>query len=162
MTFPQDMPATVSRDLSVIIQAELDKEHSDEPAMLGYVLEKMYDGLVEELIEQGRLDPAVRDEVFAEMKDLVERYGGDVLAIDFMKYRSSDNLATVIQVELDYRDSDQPPTLGTVLESITSGRVAQLVASGDIDIDDDDTVISEVQSLILQHGENAPAEEFLP
>ncbi|UCE89457.1 MAG: hypothetical protein JSW10_01030, partial [Pseudomonadota bacterium] len=64
--------------------------------------------------------------------------------------------------ELDNHADDDPPTLGTVRDSMNGGLVANLVGVGAIDADDDDTLLGEIMRLIRKHGQNAPAEEFLP
>ena len=67
----------------------------------------------------------------------------------------------VIEAIQDNSDAESPPTLETVRDLINQGVVAQLVAHGDIDPDEDETLLAEIERLISIHGEKALAEEFL-
>lgn len=162
MGIDPDLASSVSADLAVVIQGRIDRQQDDGAATLGSVLEAMYKGLVRELVANGRLDADLDGALFDEIKQLIEQYGGDAPAFEFMKLRAGDTLAVVIQAELDNRADDNPPTLGSVRDSIQRGLVANLVGSGAIDADDDDTLPTELARLIRTHGEDAPAEEFLP
>lgn len=157
-----DVPGTVSENLHTVIAFELNNPEGEQPPTLGTVLTSMNKGLVSRLIENGKIPRGDDYTIFEEIRTLIERHGEDALAQDFMRYRASENLAAILQHELDNRESSQPPTLGTVLESMKGGVIAQLIATGEIDPDEDDTLLSEIQWMIDRYGEGAPAEEFLP
>ena len=162
MGIDPDLSSGVSADLAVVIETEIDRRQDDGPATIGIVLESMYKGLVRELVASGQIDADQDGSLFGEIKSLIEQFGGDALAIDFAKLRASDPLAVVIQAELDNHAENDPPTLGTVRDSMHGGLVANLVGAGAIDPDDDETLLGEITRLIRKHGQDAPAEEFLP
>ena len=163
MTIETDVSGIVSENLAAVIESELNNPDNEQAPRLGTILNAINHGIVHRLIDDKLLDiDKADDSILLEIKTLIESYGPDRPAQDFIRYRSSENLATVIQAVLDKYDGDQPPTLGVVLESMNQGLVAELVGIGDIDADEDETLFSEIQRLIRSHGEDAPAEQLLP
>ncbi len=59
------------------------------------------------------------------------------------------------------RDQENPPTLETVKDAMTSGLLASLVGAGVLDEDEDDVLLAEIDALIDRHGADALAEEFI-
>lgn len=163
MVFETDVSGTVSENLATVIDAELKNPDNEQPPRLGSVLDSINHGITHRLIETGLLDVAEGDDsILLEIKSLIETYGADKLAQYFIRYRTSENLANVIHAVLDKCEGDQPPTLATVLELMNQGLVANLVGTGDIDPDEDETLFAEMQRLIRDNGEDAPAEDLLP
>jgi len=56
---------------------------------------------------------------------------------------------------------ENPPTLATVRDALLNGLGARLVGDGDLEDDEDDTLLSEIDALIEQLGEDTLAEELL-
>ncbi len=162
MSFEIDVAGTVSGGLATVIDAELNNTSAPDPVTLGAVRDSMRGGLVAELIQSDVLPSDEDDTIFAEIETLIETYGDERPAQDFVRYRVSEDLAVVFQSALDSHAGDQPPTLGSMREAINAGLVANLVGIGDIDPDEDETLLAELQRLIVLNGEDAPAEEFLP
>ncbi|NIP73368.1 MAG: hypothetical protein GWO16_10225 [Gammaproteobacteria bacterium] len=162
MGFEIDVPGAVSDDLHTVIAFELNNPDARRPPTLGSVRQAMDEGVVGRLIQRGDIGADQERGLFDEIEALIEQYGPDVLAQDFMRYRAGDTLATVIQAELNREDRDQPPTLRTVAEAVQAGLVARLVAAGEIDPDEDETLTAEIDWMIRRYGPDAPAEEFLP
>lgn len=162
MTFKIDVTGNISPSLARVIDAEIKDRVGRNPPTLRVVLKAMNEGLVDRLIREGTIDADERENLFSEINALIEGYGGETLAQSFMKYRASENLAIVIQAEIDNPDAIQPVTLGSVLEAMRQGLVATLVGRGDIDPDEDETLVAEIEQLIKMNGPNALAEEFLP
>ena len=163
MTLEIDIPGTVSENLAAVIEAVVNHPDNEQPPRLGAVLNAINHGIVHHLVEGRVLDVEEGDDsILLEIKDLIESFGADQLALNFIRYRASGNLAIVINALLDQHEDDQPATLAMVLEEMNQGLVSHLVGIGDIDPDEDETLFSEIQRLIRSHGENAPAEDFLP
>ncbi len=162
MGVEKDLAGSVSGDLATVIESEMNNMDGVQPPTLGSVLDSMNRGLVAAFIESGRIEADKDDAIFTEIKDLIEAYGEDALAQRFIRYRTSDNLAVVIQAVMDSHEDDEPSTLGSVLDSMNQGLVASLVGIGEIDPDDDETLFSEIQGLINKHGENTLVEDLLP
>ena len=163
-----ELPGSISLNLAAVIESELEDPEVTEPVTLGSVLAAMDRGVVERLIAQGRIEAdenallSESDSVNEELRALIEDFGADQPAEDFLRYRASEDLAVVIEADLDQHDGDQPPTLGSVLDSMTSGLLAELEGVGDFTSDEEQALIAEIQRLIRKHGEDAPAEDFLP
>ena len=56
---------------------------------------------------------------------------------------------------------ENPPTLSTVRDAILAGLGARLVGDGELEDDEDDTLLTEIDALIEQFGEDTLAEELL-
>ncbi|HEY4759550.1 MAG TPA: hypothetical protein VIH42_03120 [Thermoguttaceae bacterium] len=55
-----------------------------------------------------------------------------------------------------------PRNLARAREATNQGLVAEVVGSGDIDPDEDETPMAEIDRLINRYGENILAEDVLP
>ena len=97
----------------------------------------------------------------AEIDRLIEEYGADVLASDFVVAKASEALSRVIQTLMDETDEPQAPTLGMVRAAMIDGLTARLIGEGAIDDEDDVALQSEIEALIERHGETSLAEHFL-
>ncbi|HIE55724.1 MAG TPA: hypothetical protein EYP90_11180 [Chromatiaceae bacterium] len=161
MSIEIDVSGSISENLANFIQSEMQRETSVQPPTLGSVLASMEGGSLDRLIEKGRIDRHDKDDIFVELRNLIEEYGDDALAQRFIRYRAGSNLAMVIEALLDSSDAESPPTLGTVRDSINQGLVTQIIARGDIDPDEDETLLAELERLISIHGEEALAEEYV-
>jgi hypothetical protein len=162
MSIAKELPGLISESLAAVIEAELNNLDDEQPATLGSVQESMMRGLAAILVAHARIPAEDEELVFAEMRNLIEEFGEDALAQNFISFRTSDDLATVIKAVLDSHGGDQAPTLATVRDAMNEGLVAHLVGMGEIDPDDDDVLPTEIERLIAHHGENEPAEDFLP
>lgn len=156
-----DPASNVSRELVTVIESEIKRPDHYHPPTLGSVLESMYRGLYQELASTNRIDPDVEQSILDELKALVEDFGGDAPAEEFMHFDASPELAAVIENILDQSDPDQPPTLVTVRDALAQGLGASLTGNGVLDQDEDDTLLIEVDELIDMHGADTPAEFFL-
>ena len=96
----------------------------------------------------------LRDEIDA----LIEEYGGDALAVRFMRPGASELLGRLIEAGLDELGT---PSVDELFQAAESGLLARLIGQGEIDDDESQTVIAELKNLIDRHGEDALAEDFL-
>lgn len=163
MTLPSDTQETVSRELSIVIQAVIDNYEAQGhgPATLGSVRAAMNGGMVQSLIDEGRVKAEDEPGLLAEMGSLIESYGEGPLADRFTRPRASEDLSTVIEALLDQTDEGPPPTLAGVRDAMNGGLLAKLVGHGELDSDDEQTLIEEIEELIEIHGPGALAEELL-
>jgi len=161
MTIEIDVSGSISENLVKVIESEMRSETGVQPPTLGSVFTSMDEGALDRLIEIEVINQHDKDEILEELRDLIEEYGDDTLTQQFMRYRAGGNLSMVIEAIQDNSDAESPPTLETIRDSINQGVVAQLVAHGDIDPDEDETLLAEIEHLISIHGEKALAEEFL-
>ncbi len=156
-----DVSTRVSSMLSTVIEAVLNAVEDEEVVTLAMVRFAIARGLVADLIDAGRLPPGSDYALSLELDHLIEEYGEDMPALDFEAVEASEALSRVIQAELDGQDEPAIPTLGSVHESMLHGLTARLVGDGDIDPDDEQTLLAEIEALVARFGADAPAEHYL-
>lgn len=93
--------------------------------------------------------------------DVIKAFGGTVLAVDFTQINAREPLSRAIDRLVNDENSENPPTLATVRNSLLGGLGARLVGDGALEDDEDDTWLPEIESLIERFGADMSAEEFL-
>lgn len=163
MTLPADIQETVSRELSTVIEAVMDdyEDQGRAPATLGAVRAAMGGGILERLAADARVQLEDKSNLLEEIDFLIDGSGADALAVRFTRPRASEDLTVVIEALLDSTDEEHPPTLASVRDAMQEGLLAQLVGHGEIDSEDEQSLLEEIQSMIDKHGVGALAEEFL-
>lgn len=163
MTLPADIQETVTRELSTVMEAVIDNREAQGhgPPTLASVREAMAGGIVERLAEDNRVRLEDKPNLLLEIESLIEASGGDALAMSFTRPRASEDLSTVIEALLDSTDREHPPTLSTVRDAMQQGLLANLVGHGQLDTEDEQSLIDEINAMIESHGVGAMAEEFL-
>ncbi len=163
MGFAPDVSGDISPGLAKTILFLINSPNATEEFTLGDVAEAIREGVLKHLIEIERIDDGDEEDIEKEVEALVERHGESVLARELVRFRASENLATIIRALMRERDREQPPTLAVVFDAMTgSSLMGDLVGAGEIDPDEDDTLIDEIRQLIDLHGDEAPAEDLLP
>jgi hypothetical protein len=161
MSLSRDAASRVSPELSAFIETLVNDPDAEEPITLGDVRRIVTSGLRGEAYEAERVHFESRETVLAEIDALVEQYGEEAPALDFVTVKASDALSRVIEAMMNDPNTPQRPTLGAVRDAMLHGLVARLVGEGAIDSDEDETLLGEVESLIGHHGQDALAEEVL-
>lgn len=158
MSIPEDVFENTSNGLSALIAEVLDDESRAQPATLAGIRAVVQS---EAKATGGPLNrfsvdesESLRDEIDA----LIDEYGGDALAVRFMRPWVSDGLGRLISAGLDELGT---PSLGDIFTVAEKGLLAHLIGHGEIDDDEAQTVIAELKDLIDRHGEDTLAEEFL-
>lgn len=163
MTLPADIQETVTREISTVMQAVIDSHEvrGEGPATLVSVREAMTGGMVEHLARENRVSLEDKPNLLLEIDALIEGCGGDALAVRFTRPRASEDLTTVIEALLDSTDAGPPPTLSTLRDAMQQGLLANLVGHGEIDSEDEQSLLEEIDDMIETHGLGALAEEFV-
>ncbi len=178
MVLPTDVSGSVSRALTLVIDLALKKTEGRDVPTLAILRQSIADGIADELLRTGRITQEAAWALPEEVDELIEEYGEEALVTQFIRYRVSEDLATVFQAVIDdpepylepelmreTRDNPQavePPSLAVVKRAMQQGDLlTRLLAEGAIDPDDDDTLMEELDTLIELHGGNALAEDFL-
>ncbi|MDD5330033.1 MAG: hypothetical protein PHX38_08515 [Sulfuricella sp.] len=159
MGLPIDIATTVSDELSRILEAAVNDPDADEPPSLGSVrscIAAMANG---EALEADRLHFDEGLTLLEEIDGLIETFGEDALAIDFVSVKASEDLTRIIEAVMDTGAS--PPSLGAVRDAMQNGLVAQLAGEGIIDPDAAETAFTQIDALIDRYGRDTAAEEFL-
>jgi hypothetical protein len=164
MVLEAQVSGDISPDLSRIIIYLSGRPGVNEAPTLGKIRAAIEDGLLARLADEGELalDLAREEAIRREVRDLVDRFGEEVLANDFVRYRADTELSVVIRALLANRDRERPATLASLLEALQDGQIVNtLVGEREIDPDRSQFLITEAQRLIDLHGSDAPAEQFL-
>jgi hypothetical protein len=159
---PIDVASRVSPNLSALIESQINDPDAEQPVTLATVRTFIAGLLPISFSETERLhhfdiDVSLLDEIDA----LIEEFGGTALAIDFTQNIASEPLSRVIEAVVNDENRENPPTLETVKDAITSGLSARLVGDGVLEEDEDDALLAEIEALIRRYGADSLAEDFL-
>ena len=104
------------------------------------------------------LHPQDQESLLVEIDQLIEEFGPEARAVDFVLKRASEGLSRVIESVMNDPALPRVPTLGAVREAMTAGLTARLVGEGALEEDEEVTLLGEIDELIERHGARAPAE----
>jgi len=104
----------------------------------------------------------VDESLLDELDALIEEFGEDAPAHDFVCTYASEALSRAIEtVAGDENWKNRSPTLQAIRDAINSGLGASMVGAGILDEDEDETLLMEIDSLIEHYGPDALAENFV-
>lgn len=156
-----DVAARVSAELSEIIETLVNDPDREETVTLEEVRGTLVESGAAEAVQEELLHPQERNSLLAEIDGLIEEYGGEALAIDFVVASASEGLSRVIEAAMDDVSLPDEPTLGAVREAIVNGLTARLIGDGVLDADEDATLLAEIDELVRHYGADAMAETFM-
>jgi len=139
-----------SEELSQALETILSDTDEEEVLTLGQARDKLSEMLAEEAREAGRGGDSGQS-IYAELLALVEQYGEDMPARDFIAMKASQNLSEVIEELLNHTDET----------GVTIGLVRDAVKEAIIDPDAEHALLAELDALIDRYGEDALAEDLL-
>ena len=162
MPLPIDAASRVSEEMSSLLESLVNNPDLDLPVTLGLVRNKLKLTLAGLGLEPDRHAFGSEQSLYAEIEALIEEYGEDAPALDFLAVKASDALSDLIEALLDdFEDEDVAATLGRVREAIVDGLAARLAGDGVIGEDEEQTLLAEVDALIERYGEDTLAEDVL-
>jgi len=103
--------------------------------------------LVSVLWETEFMHPQDETSLLVELDRLIEEYGGEACASDFVVFKASEGLSRVIQAAMD-DISLRARTLAGMREAMVNGLTARLIGEGAID-EDDEGVLLETKGIAL-------------
>lgn len=159
---PIDASVRVSTGLSELIESRCNDPSVEQPITLGQLRTLVADLLPPSLKAAERMhhfDVAESD--LDELDALIEEYGEDSVAVDFLQVSASEPLSRVIETVVNDENQEYLPTLMTVREAMTGGLLTRLVGDGVLEEDEDDSLLAEMEGLIERFGPDALAENFL-
>ena len=159
MPLPLDADSRVSEELSSFITSVVEDRDIEVVPTLGFIRERLLEAAMAEGAEPRRFGS--EESLIAEIEALIEEFGEEAPAVDFVVVKASDELSQVIEALLDLSDADIVPSLGGIRAAIADGWVARLAGDGIIDSDEDQTLLAEIDTLIDRYGEDTPAESVL-
>lgn len=154
-----DISTQVSPELSEILEAHVNNPDAIEDVTLGSVRAALAAGELGDRYDVDRLHPETGGGLLDELDALIDEYGGEALAIDFLRDTASEALSRVIEAVM--AGAALPPSLGDVRDAMQGGLLARLVGEGAIEEDEDETLAQELEELIDRYGVDAPAEQFI-
>lgn len=158
---PIDASVQVSPELSVFIESRVNDSDIEIPVTLGEIRDFIEGMLPSTLIESERLHQFDPDESHLEELDtLIETYGEDALAIEFIRTAASEALTRVIETAIN-DDNHETPTLADIRAALNAGLSNRLVGEGVLDDDEDDPLLEEIDFLIERHGPDTLAETLI-
>lgn len=157
-----DVAMRVSPGLSALIERRVnDPDASDSPT-LGTVREFLTGLLPRAFNEAERMHRFdVSESLLDELNTLIDEFGTDAAAVDFVRAAASEPLSRVIEAVVNDENRENPPTLAAVKEALAAGLGARLVGEGVLDEDEDDVLTAEIDGLIERFGPDSLAEELV-
>lgn len=156
-----DVANRVSPALSRIIEALLEREEN-APETLGAVRAVLRARGGADVRQTEFLHPQDQHSLLVELDRLIEEFGPDARAADFVLRRASEGLSRVIEAAMTEPGLPRPTTLGAVREAMTAkGLAARLVGDGTLEEDEEQGLLAELEELISRHGAKAMAEPFI-
>jgi hypothetical protein len=161
MTPSTDAATRVSSELSALMETMVDDPDREVLPTLEDVRSLVHQRSSAADRREETLHPQQRASLLAEIDDLVDEFGADAPAIDFIAAKASEQLSRVIEVAIEQSRVKHQPTLGMVRDAMAAGLIARLAGDGIIDPDQDQTLIVEIDALIERHGRDAIAEAYM-
>ena len=157
-----DVATRISPELSAIIEELVNDPAREAPPQ---TLDEVRTALVErgtgEAREMEFLHPQDETSLLVELDRLIEEYGKEAVAIDFVVVKASEGLSRIIQAAMDDISFRRMPTLRAMREAMVNGLTARLIGDGAIDEDDEGVLLGEIDELIRHYGEDTPAETLI-
>lgn len=158
---PIDASVQVSPELSVFIESRVNDSDIEISVTLGEIRDFIEGMLPSSLIESERLHQFDPDEShLGELDILIEEYGAEAPAIDFVRTAASEALTRVIETALN-DDNHESPTLADIRAAISAGLSNRLIGEGVLDEDEDDALLAELDFLIERHGLDMLVEDLI-
>jgi len=159
---PIDVVSRVSPTLSALIESRANDPEAVQPTTLAGVRVFVAGLLSREYREAERLHHFdINESVLDELDALIEEFGGEVAAVDFAQHVASDVLSRVIEAVMNDDSRDAAPTLDAVRDAIATGFATSLVGAGELEDEEAETLLAEIEGLIMRFGGDALAEDFL-
>lgn len=156
-----DVATRISPELSVIIEELVNDPDREAPPQ---TLKEVRGALVRRTPggrEAEFLHPQDETSLLVELDRVIEEYGGDAPAVDFIVAKASEGLSRIIQAAMDNINFTRAPTLGAIREAMVSGFTARLIGEGAIDEDDEGVLLGEIDELIRRYGEDTLGETLV-
>jgi hypothetical protein len=158
---PIEPESRVSEELAAVMEAIANDSDLDEPVTLALVRTRLRQRLAAQGIEATRHEFGEEQSLYTEIEALIDDYGEDALALEFTTVKASDELSEVIETILDNSEADTLPTLESVRAEMAEGWLARLAGEGVIEPDDEQSLLAEIDALIVRYGPDLPAENLL-
>jgi hypothetical protein len=158
---PIDVSSRVSAELSKILESLVNHPDREVPPTLGAVRAILRRVSKKTELQDELMHPQDRTSVLRELDSLIEEFGEEAPAADFVVTKASEPLSRIIETVMDDPRIGYRPTLGGVREAMTGGLTAAMMGDGAVEPDEDGALLAEIDALIEQYGADAVAEDFV-
>jgi len=156
-----DVATRASRELGAVIETMVNDPDREEPPTLDD-LRHMVSQMANPADRRDEaMHPQERVTLLREIDDLIDEFGGEGPAVDFLAVKASEELSRIIEVAMENPLVRHEPILGAVRDAMANGLMARLVGDGTIEPDQDQTLLAEIDGLVERHGPDALAEDFV-
>ena len=157
-----DVATRISPELSETIEELMnDPDREVSPQTLDEVRAALIGRGTAETRETEFLHPQDEASLLVELDRLIEEYGKEAPAIDFVAVKASEGMSRIIQAAMDDSRFPRAPTLGATREAMAGGLTARLIGEGAIDEDDEGVLLGEIDEMIRRYGEETLAETLV-
>lgn len=157
-----DVSSNVTPRLSALIESVVNNPDGPDTPTLDTVRQFFSDLMPKDFIETEHLHHFdLTDSLLDELTQLIDDYGPDAPAVDFIRANASEGLTRVMEAMVNDDNRENPATLGELRGLLNNGFCAHLVGEGLLDEDEDDVLLAEVDGLIEHFSEEALVENFL-
>ena len=157
-----DVATRISPELSETIEELMnDPDREVSPQTLDEVRAALIGRGTAETRETEFLHPRDEASLLVELDRLIEEYGKEAPAIDFVAVKASEGLSRIIQAAMDDTRFPRAPMLGAIREAMAGGLTARLIGEGTIDEDDEGVLLGEIDEMIRRYGEETLAETLV-
>ena len=159
MSYPIAVEGRVSAELREVMEELANDPDREEAPTLEDVRAYL------EISGQGdpsdELHPLERTSIALEIDELIDEYGEYALAIDFIAATASEDLSRIIEAAMEDPELPDNPSLADVRQAMVGGLTARLIGDGVIEIDDEQTLLAEIDGYIDDYGEDVLAETLI-
>jgi hypothetical protein len=155
-----DVAGRVSAQLAWLIE-KLTQRGEEPPQTLGEVRAALLAHKPASVREAEFLHPQDQASRLVELDALIEEFGPEARALDFVPGRASEGLSRVIEAAINDPALPDGPTLAEVRAAMAVGLAARLVGEGALDEDEEVTLLAEIDELIRQYGAGTAAEPLI-
>ena len=155
-----DVAARVSAELSRLI-GKLVERGEQPPGTLGEVRAALLGHKPSSVREAELLHPQEQASRLVELDALIEEFGPEARAADFVPQRASEGLSRVVEAAMNDPALPDYPSLAEVRDAMSAGLAARLVGEGALDEDEVAGLLAEIEELIRQYGAGTAAEPLI-
>ncbi|HUJ87118.1 MAG TPA: hypothetical protein VLX30_09735 [Burkholderiales bacterium] len=155
-----DVAGRVSVELARLI-VKLTGRGEEPPQTLGEVRAALLAHKPASLREAEFLHPQDQASRLVELDALIEEFGAQARAADFVPQLASEGLSRVIEAAINDPALPDYPSLAEVREAMNQGLAARLVGEGALDEDEEVGLLAEIEELIRQYGAGTAAEPLV-
>jgi len=161
MRTPGEAETRVSEELAAVMESMINAAETDDPVTLGEVRDRLKTSPLERGTEPAQGQFGSEESLYAEALALIDEFGQDAAAVLFTPVNASEALSDVLEFTIDEHEADSALTLAEAREALVSGGLGRLTGEGIIEADDGQSILAEIDGLIVRYGGETLVETLL-